>query len=119
MQSYIKISYFKVSISKLEGMATSTKRPNVTNVRSVVKKSWKVFWEKTNISGICNARTSNSNSRRNFWILIFVLQESNHIRCDIYFVLVIMLHNVKPYPDTVYILLTCLKIKAVEGTMFT
>ena len=54
-------------------MATSERRPSVTNARSVLRKSWKAFWEKTNISGICNARTSNTASRRNFWIVIFAL----------------------------------------------
>ena len=54
-------------------MATSRRRPNVTNVRTVVRKAWNEFWAKTNISGICNARTSNSESRRNFWIVIFAL----------------------------------------------
>ena len=54
-------------------MAPSKGRPNATNVRSVVKNSWQAFWEKTNIPGICNARTSNTESRRNFWIVMFAL----------------------------------------------
>ena len=40
---------------------------------NVLWKTWDDFWERTNISGLCNARSSNSGFRRNFWMQIFAI----------------------------------------------
>ena len=48
----------------------SQKLPRVCNV---LWKTWDKFWERTNISGMCNARSSNSVFRANVWMVIFAV----------------------------------------------
>ena len=54
-------------------MAVSRKRGHVTKVCNVLWKTWDDFWKRTNISGMCNARSSHSNFRRILWMIVFAV----------------------------------------------
>ena len=41
-------------------------------VSHVLWITWNSFWQKTNISGICNARDTSTEWKKKLWILIFV-----------------------------------------------
>jgi hypothetical protein len=53
------------------GMASTTAK--FAAAWNVLWKTWDEFWQRTNISGMCNARSSNSGFRRNVWMLIFAV----------------------------------------------
>ena len=53
--------------------AMSKETKKVSNVFNVLLNTWDDFWKRTNISGMCNARSSNSGFRRKFWMAIFAL----------------------------------------------
>ena len=51
----------------------TTKNEKLITAWNVLWKTWDAFWKRTNISGMCNARNSESGFRRNVWMLIFAI----------------------------------------------
>ena len=49
------------------------KSPWLTSACDALWKTWDEFWERTNISGMCNARSSKSGFRTKLWMIIFAV----------------------------------------------
>ena len=46
---------------------------NQGNVFAILSDTWKLFWQRTGISGMSNAREAKSNLRTKIWTIIFAL----------------------------------------------
>ena len=57
----------------MQDLTTAKKTLRFENVYNVLWSTYDVFWQRTNISGLCNAKISNSGFRRYVWIVVFVL----------------------------------------------
>ena len=57
----------------MSGRTTRKKRQNLSNSCTALRRTLDQFWKRTNISGMCNARSSSSRFRTYFWMTIFAV----------------------------------------------
>ena len=69
-------SLFSISSSTDKNLSDESafqiKSAKSKKVSHVLWVTWNSFWQKTNISGICNARDTSTGWKKKLWILVFV-----------------------------------------------
>ena len=73
--THIQYIYFTYTLGNYQNSEArnSMATPNSFHVISLLSKTWKSFWQRTDISGMTNAREAQSSLRKKIWIVLFTV----------------------------------------------